>query len=127
LAKKTAKVYHSLYSSTEQLQMTLGFMFISFGINNEKSFHTLPLQSLHLLSPSIILPLQTLRLDSLVNLIRKTYRIAQQIFEGKARKSGTKSRGFLQFVPLRRLYAVLFVPLFCRNAGDYEKRPDCIT
>ncbi len=29
-------------------------------------------------------------------------------------KSGTKSRGVLHFVPLRRFYAVLFVPLFCR-------------
>jgi hypothetical protein len=57
LAKKSAKVYHSLYSSTEQLQMTLGFMFNRFGRNNEKSIHTLPLQSLHLLSPSLILPL----------------------------------------------------------------------
>jgi hypothetical protein len=48
-------------------------------------------------------------------LIRKTYRIAQQIFVGKARKSGTKSRGVLHFVPIQRLYAVIFVPLFCRN------------
>jgi hypothetical protein len=67
----------------------------------------------------LILPLQTLRLGSLVNLIIKTYRIAKQIFVGKERKSGTKSRGVLHFVPLRRFYAVLFVPLFCRNAGYY--------
>jgi hypothetical protein len=63
----------------------------------------------------------------LVNLIIKTYRIAQQIFVGKERKSGTKSRGVLHYVPLRRFYAVLFVPLFCRNAGYNEKQPDCIT
>ncbi len=35
------------------------------------------------------------------------------IFRG-FQKSGTKSRGVLHFVPLRRLYDVLFVPLFCR-------------
>jgi hypothetical protein len=29
-------------------------------------------------------------------------------------KSGTKSRGVLHFVPLRRFYAVVFIPLFCR-------------
>ncbi len=29
-------------------------------------------------------------------------------------KSGTKSRGVLHFVPLRRFYSVLFIPLFCR-------------
>jgi hypothetical protein len=29
-------------------------------------------------------------------------------------KSGTKSRGVLQFVPLRRFYSVLFIQLFCR-------------
>ena len=29
-------------------------------------------------------------------------------------KSGRKSRGVLHFLPLRRFYAVLFVPLFCR-------------
>ncbi len=28
-------------------------------------------------------------------------------------KSGTKSKGVLHFVPLRRFYAVLFIPLFC--------------
>jgi hypothetical protein len=54
-------------------------------------------------------------------LIIKTYRIAQQLFVGKERKSGTKSRGVLHFVPLGQLYTVLFVPLFCRNAGYYEK------
>ncbi len=30
-------------------------------------------------------------------------------------KSGTKSTGVLLFVPLRRFYTVLFIPLFCRQ------------
>jgi hypothetical protein len=49
--KKSAKVYHSLYNSTEQLQVALWtYMFFKLGLNNEKSIHTLPLKSLHLLS-----------------------------------------------------------------------------
>ncbi len=49
--KKSAKVYHSLYSSTEQLQLSWWTcMFFKLGFNNEKSIHTLPLQSLPLLS-----------------------------------------------------------------------------
>ncbi len=49
--KKSAKVYHSLYRSLEQLQMTLlTYMFLKLGFYNEKSLHTLPLQSPHLLS-----------------------------------------------------------------------------
>jgi hypothetical protein len=39
--------------------------------------------------------------------------IVDNIFLG-FQKSGTKSRGVLHFVPLRRFYDVLFVPLFCR-------------
>jgi hypothetical protein len=41
--------------------------------------------------------------------------------------AGPKVEGILLFVPLRRFYAVLLVPLFCRNAGQCEKRPDGIT
>ncbi len=42
--KKSAKVYYSLYSSTEQLQVALwAFMFIKLGLNSEKCMHTLPL------------------------------------------------------------------------------------
>ncbi len=42
--KKSAKVYHSLFSSTEQLQVALWtVMFLNLGLNNEKSIHTLPL------------------------------------------------------------------------------------
>jgi hypothetical protein len=72
--KKFAKVYHSLYSSTEQLQMALlTYIFIKLGLNNEKSIYTLPLQSLHLLSFHLLsLLLQTLRLVSLVSLVTKT-------------------------------------------------------
>jgi hypothetical protein len=53
--------------------------FLSWAFNKEKSIHTLPLQSFHLLSlPLWSLPLQTLRLVSLVSLITKTERIAQR-------------------------------------------------
>jgi hypothetical protein len=49
--KKSAKVYHCLFSSTEQLQVALlTYIFLWFRLNNEKSLHTLPLQSLPLLS-----------------------------------------------------------------------------
>ncbi len=49
--KKSAKVNHCLYSSTEQLQVALWtYMFLKLGFNNEKSINTLPLPSLHLLS-----------------------------------------------------------------------------
>jgi hypothetical protein len=42
--KKSANVYHSLYSSLEQLQMALWtYMFLKLGFYNEKSIHTLPL------------------------------------------------------------------------------------
>jgi hypothetical protein len=59
--KKSAKVHHCLYSSTEQLQVALWtFMFIRYGLNNEKSLHTLPLQSVPFLSlhlyPSLFNP-----------------------------------------------------------------------
>jgi hypothetical protein len=48
-------------------------MFIRLGLNNDKSIHTLPLQSPHLLSFHLkSLPLETLRLISLVSLITKT-------------------------------------------------------
>ncbi len=61
LAKKSAKVFHSLYSSTEQLQVALWtYMSVSLGLNNEKSLHTLPLRSVPFLSlpltPSLFNP-----------------------------------------------------------------------
>ena len=41
--KKSAKVNRCLYSSTEQLQMTLrSYMFLKLGLNNEMSLHTPP-------------------------------------------------------------------------------------
>jgi hypothetical protein len=49
--KKSAKVYHSSYSSTEQLQVALRtYIFLWLGLNNEKSLHTLPLRSVSFLS-----------------------------------------------------------------------------
>ena len=59
--KKSAKVYHCLYNSTEQLQVALWtYMFLMFGFNNEKSLHTLPLRSVPFLSlhlyPSLCKP-----------------------------------------------------------------------
>ncbi len=51
LDKKSAKVYHSLYSSTEQQQVALRtYIFLWFGLNKEKSIHTLPLRSVPFLS-----------------------------------------------------------------------------
>ncbi len=48
-------------------------MFIRLGLNDDKYIHTLPLQSPHLLSLHLsFLPLETLRLVSLVSLITKT-------------------------------------------------------
>jgi hypothetical protein len=59
--KKSAKLYHSLYSSTEQMQVALWtYMFIKLGLNNKKSIHTLPLLSVPFLSlnlyPSFLKP-----------------------------------------------------------------------
>ncbi len=36
------------------------------------------------------------------------------IFFSDFKRAGQKVEGFLHFVPLRRFYAVLFIPLFCR-------------
>ncbi len=79
------------------------------------------------ISPSLVFPLQTLRLLSLVSLMTKTKRMIVDNLFRWFQNSGTKVEGILLFVPLRRFYAVLFVPLFCRNAGQCEKRPDGIT
>jgi hypothetical protein len=72
--KKSAKVYRSLYSSTEQLQVALWtYLLLNLGLNKENYLHTLPLRSFSL--PSLHLKslhLQTLRLVSLVSLITKT-------------------------------------------------------
>jgi hypothetical protein len=63
--KKSAKVYHSLYSSIEQLKVALWtYMFLKLGINNDKSIHTLPLESLHLLSLHLYLSLSKPSLSS---------------------------------------------------------------
>jgi hypothetical protein len=44
LANKSAKAYHSLYGSKEQLQVAQWtYIFLWLGLNNEKSIHTLPL------------------------------------------------------------------------------------
>jgi hypothetical protein len=54
-------------------------MLLKLGLNNEKSLHTLPLRSVSFLSLHLkSLPLQTLRLVSLVSLIAKTKRIAER-------------------------------------------------
>jgi hypothetical protein len=54
-------------------------MFIRFGLNNDKSLHTLSLQSVPFLSLHLqSLPLQTLRLVSLVSLITESKRIAER-------------------------------------------------
>ncbi len=45
LANKSAKVYNSFYSSTEQLQLAqYPYIFLWLGLNNEKFIHTLPLR-----------------------------------------------------------------------------------
>jgi hypothetical protein len=49
--KKSAKVYRSLYSYTEELQVALcAYIFLWLGLNNDKSIQTLPLRSVHFLS-----------------------------------------------------------------------------
>jgi len=78
--KKSAKVYNCLYSSTEQLQVALWtYMLLNLGLNNDKFINTLPLRSVPFhISPSLSLPLQTLRLVSLISFIAKTKRIAER-------------------------------------------------
>jgi hypothetical protein len=54
-------------------------MLLNLGLNKEKSLHTLPLRSVPFhISPSLSLPLQALRLVSLISLIAKTKRIAER-------------------------------------------------
>jgi hypothetical protein len=54
-------------------------MLLKFGLNNNKYIHTLPLRSVPFhISPSLSLPLQALRLVTLVSLIAKTKRIAER-------------------------------------------------
>jgi hypothetical protein len=49
--KKSAKVNQCLYSSIEQLKVALRmYIFLWFGLNKEKSIHTLPLRSVPFLS-----------------------------------------------------------------------------
>ncbi len=78
--KKSAKVYHCLDNSIEQLQVALlTYMLLNLGLNNDKCIHTLPLRSAPFhISPSLSLPLQTIRLVCLVSLITKTKRIAER-------------------------------------------------
>ena len=91
------------------------YIFLRLGFNNDNLYSHPPSQiSPSLISPSLVLPLQTLRLLSLVSLMTKTKRMIVDNLFRWFQNSGTKSRGVLHFVPLRRFYAVLFVPLFCR-------------
>jgi hypothetical protein len=54
-------------------------MLLNLGLNNDKCIHTLPLRPVPFhISPSLSLPLQTLRLVSLISLIAKTKRIAER-------------------------------------------------
>ncbi len=51
--KKSAKVYHCLYSSTEQLHVALWtYMLLNLGLNNDKCIYTLPLQKIHKIYPT---------------------------------------------------------------------------
>ncbi len=64
--KKSAKVYHCLYSTTEELQMALwAYIYLRLGFNNDSLYSHPPSQiSPSPISPSLVLPLQTLRLLS---------------------------------------------------------------
>jgi hypothetical protein len=54
-------------------------MLLNLGLNKKKSRHTLPLRSVPFpISPSQSLPLQTLRLVSLISLTTKTKGIAER-------------------------------------------------
>jgi hypothetical protein len=78
--KKSAKVNHSLYSSTEQLQVALRTYIFSLVWIKQRKVYSHPPSPIcpFPISPSISLPLQTLRLVSLVSLIIKTKRIAER-------------------------------------------------
>ena len=117
VGKKSTKAYHCLYSSTEQLQVALWtFMFIKLGLNKERvSWHPPSTISPSPISPSLIPPSwNPPSYLVMVSLMTKAKRMIVDNLFRWFQKSGTKSRGVLHFVPLRRFYAVLFVPLFCR-------------
>ena len=75
------------------------------------SLFNLSIPYLSISNPSILKPSVSLVMVSLMN--KNKWMIVDNIFLG-LQKSGTKSRGVLYFVPLRRFYDALFVPLFCR-------------
>ncbi len=105
--------------------------FLRLGFNNDNLYSHPPSQiSPSPISPSVILPLRTLRLGSLSNLIIKTYRIAQQIFVGKSERAGQKVEVFYILYRYGDFTLYFLFRSFAvreRNAGYYEKRPDCIT
>ena len=109
--KKSAKVYHSLYCSTEELQVALWtYMFFKLGWNKEKSLHILPL----CMGQTVVARTRERSGNSRIFKIRGALIVIMTFCRILFQKSATKSRGVLHFVPLRRFYAVLFVPLFCR-------------
>ncbi len=70
-------------------------MLLNLGLNIDKCIHTLPLRSVPFhISPSLSLPLQTLRLVSLISLIAKTKRIAEWVLAARARPCATRIRLF---------------------------------
>ncbi len=89
------------------------YMFFKFklGLNKEKSLFTSslfnPLYYFSIPYPAFNYNIPHFQISGALIVIMFFCRLLFQ-------KSGTKSRGVLHFVPLRRFYAVLFIPLFCR-------------
>ncbi len=89
---------------------TYMFFKLKLGLNKEKSLFTSSLFN-PLYSPS---PIPHLIIISRIYKISGALIVIMFFCRLLFQKSGTKSRGVLHFVPLRRFYAVFFIPLFCR-------------
>ena len=92
------------------------YIFLRLGFNNDNLFSHPPSQiSPSTISPSLVLPLPE---GFSVSSPWAVWWIKQKewlftICFADFKRAGQKVEGFLLFVPLRRFYSVLFVPLFC--------------
>jgi hypothetical protein len=86
--------------------------FLRLGFNNDNLYSHPPSQ----ISPSPICssPIPPSPNPPSRLLSQFDYLNIKNISHNGLQKSGTKSTGVLLFVPLRRFYTVLFIPLFCR-------------
>ena len=112
-----------LYSSIEQLQVALwAYIFLRLGFNNDNLYSHPPSQIYPSpISPPLVLPLQTLRLLSLVGLMTKTKRMIVDNLFRWFQNSGTKSRGDFTFCTAAAILRCTFCPALLPKCGTMWK------